>query len=221
MKIIFIISLAILCSCTSIVGSRINDEDQKKTLDNLYKFDGLVTYTYDKDSVIIGAFQQFSGDNRGRYFEFHQNGNLKHVYIKNGEYKVGDESEFDESGIIREHYFWGTKQNLFFHILFEKGDVSLIEGEPWYIHRAPYAKVNEEFSIYVATPVIPTIVTNVIIQGETPKTKVSYINDLRQLVYKIIFKKEDVEMFKVNVSFERNKEVFYRDSVEFSVEIIR
>ena len=109
-------------------------------------------------------------------------------FINKFDDKVGDETFFDNNGIITEHTFSLTSEQLLFCAKFSnKGKLIEKDGFPYFIQGRSVAKVGDTIKFYIAAPIIPGFKTNVEFYEDSDlSTGINYINDIRQYKYRYV-----------------------------------
>src|SRR5690606_7720732 len=156
------------------------------------------------DSIIKTVFAMSGHQFHGKGLSFYPSGRIKNIlFINEDGKKVGDETNFNLDGNITEYLFWLDEDNLLFHLTFKNNKIESIDGKPWYIQGRDKVKLNDTVSFYIAAPLIPQHITNVSVGLiEDPSKTVNYINDIRQMKYKLVMKEIGVRNLKLMIKIE-------------------
>lgn len=219
MKINIWIVFFILVSCQK---KDVLENYQKKIIKENLK--GNLIYEYYEDSIIKKASEASNNKVLGYTIEFSNKGILRRKYFTN--YKgeiVGDESIFNKSGSLREHFFRLNSESLLFYAKFKNdGDLDYTEGSPFFIHGKNKASLGDTISFYIATPIIPKYKTKVVFyQKKDLKTKVEYYNDIRQFNYKYVIVENKNLEFYLNIKIKDsigNSILNYSDTINVIVD---
>ena len=183
MTVIFIL---IFSNCKD----KFNHKDyQRRVIEENLNLETDLSFEYYKDSIIKEVSEIENGRKHGRTIQFSSEGLIKRIYFVNSDHEiVGDESIFDELGILSEHFFKLDSERLLFYAKFSpQGKFEYSEGNPRYLHGRSEGFVGDTLSFYIATPIIPGFQTNVsFFEKNIKSSRVDYLNDIRQLNYKII-----------------------------------
>ena len=185
-----------------------------------------LNYIYYPDSIIKEVFKLNGlGEKQGRIISFSPKGKLKRIYfINNTGNVVGDESVFNNTGILSEHFFRLDIETLLFYSKFNnQGSLIVEQGHPWFLQGLSDVQLGDTLVYYIACPLIPNFKTHVKFgMSEEPSSWVSYSNDLRQFTYKRIMIEEGRHKFNLKVEI-RNKEnkIVIKDSTNIFVNVYR
>ena len=185
-KIALFFFLIVLFSC----NQKLKHKDyQKKIIEEYLDIKKELNYEFYNDSLIKEVFEVVNSKKQGRVIQFSSKGLIKRVMFINSEGKiVGDDSKFDDFGILSEHFFrLDSETNLFYSKFSNNGKLISFEGRPYYLHGSDEIKEGDTLTFYIAAPIIPKHKTHITFYEENIKeSRVNYINDIRQYLYKII-----------------------------------
>lgn len=220
--LIITILIAFFAKCKS--GKKESEiiEAQRVAISELYSPNERLQYEFYEDSIIKHVSILSANKPHGKIVSFHANGKMKNImfFNKAGE-KLGDETNFNLEGIMTEHLFRLDENNLLFYVKFDERNKKYIDGKPWYLHGPEKVKLNDTALYYIATPLIPNFTTKVSFGLlEDSSTTINYLNDLRQMEYKIVMNEIGMRKLKlvVNIS-DVNQNVLVQDSTTIITEV--
>jgi len=146
-------------------------------------------YKYFKNAIIEEVSEIENGKIQGKIIQFSSNGLIKKIIFinKDGD-TVGDETVYNDYGNIAEHFFrLDLEKTLFYANFFNDGTLNFNEGSPYFIQGTSEVKIGDTLSFYIAAPLIPKHKTHItFFEKNIEESRVDYINDIRQLNYKLV-----------------------------------